>query len=686
MRLLAQIAALILAVHLGLMLYTNRALFLSSFDATYWKDKYEHSQWKLPLSQRTIGDDGLYLYEGYRLTQGEDPTLLNAEVPPLGKYIIGATVRLFNNGHVYGLLVYMATLVVFFLLSKQILPSASWALIATALLGLDPLLTSQTTLTMLDNLQLLFLLVFFLFLVRKSHPALLGLSVGLFAETKFGILAPLLMGIGVLSLLQRPKRNASIGIFVGAAAVSYLLPYTQYFLLGHTPIDWLHVQKWIVSFYMHSNLLPTYGSAAVALLTGWAQNIFSRGWEAILEWSPVWPAVSMLAAATFWRNRKTLGPLGLFFLATMLFYLIIPFWTRYLLLILPFCYLGAARGITKLSARSASLIMIVLLLLNGAASLRIHLPTPENTVRQFTYEWEHGFFQDMYESLTHSARQNTTRENFRNIGLTAYHEAEIEHVQIVLNPSGWSRTQTKQEIPLTVAYKTRNLGSFEEARTLTVLKEDGRWRIAWNWNVLIDGFTPSHKFITTLDPAIRGSIVGGDKKPVSYDFPSALINIVPGEVDHAREEEMLGMIEQLFNKNITAVAFHQRYVGNALPNLPVSLAILGRPLTQEEQSRLLSFPGLSLAPAIGRYQGTSALTNVGFVANTTFGECCSSLYSTTTYDGYEGIEKNFNAQLKGYHGGTLTLVDTDGSAVRTLITQEKQNGQDVDLLSTFKTP
>ena len=88
---------LILIAYLGLVTYTNRALLFSTFDEAYWKNKYEQSQWKLPLSVRTIGDDGLYLYVGYRLVHGNDPTSSNAEMPPLGKYLIGISIVLFGN-------------------------------------------------------------------------------------------------------------------------------------------------------------------------------------------------------------------------------------------------------------------------------------------------------------------------------------------------------------------------------------------------------------------------------------------------------------------------------------------------------------------------------------------------------------------------------------------------------------
>src|SRR5688572_26338485 len=120
----------LLAVHLGLILYTNRALYTSRFDPVYWKDKYEQSQWKLPLSVRTLGDDGLYLYEGYRIVHGEDPTLLNAEVPPLGKYLIGASIVLFGNGHLYGFVILLLVLIAFYILATRLLNDITVALAA----------------------------------------------------------------------------------------------------------------------------------------------------------------------------------------------------------------------------------------------------------------------------------------------------------------------------------------------------------------------------------------------------------------------------------------------------------------------------------------------------------------------------------------------------------------------------
>lgn len=678
MRHIARLVPVVLLAFFAVILFSHRGLFFSKFDEPYWKDKFEHSQWKLPLSQRTLGDDGLYLYEGYRLIHGADPSLLNAEVPPLGKYLIGASVVLFNNGHIYGLLIYLVSLLLFFLLAVRLFPPTI-AIALAGLFALDPLLTRQAALTMLDGLQMVFLLLFFLLLRKRAHAILLGAALGLFAETKFGVLAPALAVIGAIYL----RNWHGIFFFFASAAAAYLLPYIQYFLLGHSLVDWLQTQKWIVWFYAHNNLTPTFGSSLVALLVGYTQNIYSRAWQPISEWSPVWSVVTI---ATIAAIRKIWRPAAVFVAAVFAFYLILPFWTRYLLLLLPFLYLGFGWFLEKVPKKIAPLLLAVLLSLNAVASLRVLFPTPETAVRQFVYEWEHGFFQDMYESITIDKRDKLTRDEFRRIGLTAYHEAEIESVQVSLGTTRWSHASSAQSIPFTATYRTRNLGEFTHAGSLPVIREEGRWRVDWDWELLFEDFAPGRAFVTTIVPGRRGSIVGGDKQAVSYDFPSLRIQIVPGEVDPAREEAMLSFIEDLFAKNVTAVAFHQRYVGNSLPDLPIAVAILGTPPTAEERSKLLSFPGVQLVPAPGRFQGKSNLTNVGFVANTAYGECCSSLYSTTNYDGFEGLEKEFNPTLKGTNGGTLTLTDPDGSVVRTIIQREKQDGRDVDLLSTFKTP
>ena len=92
---------LVFIYHFSQIIYTQRAVFSEKYDQSYWKDRFEHSQWVLPLSKRIIGDDGLFAYIGYDLINGGSITGFDSEVPPLGKYLIGLSIKIFGNPYYY---------------------------------------------------------------------------------------------------------------------------------------------------------------------------------------------------------------------------------------------------------------------------------------------------------------------------------------------------------------------------------------------------------------------------------------------------------------------------------------------------------------------------------------------------------------------------------------------------------
>lgn len=683
--------------YLGLVLYTNRALFFSRFDAVYWKDKYEHSQWKLPLSVRTLGDDGLYLYEGYRLIHGEDPTVLNAEVPPLGKYLIGLMLISFGNGYWYGFIATVAAVSAFYFLARLFINRPILALAATATFLFDPLLTHQFTLTMLDSLQLLFSLLTFLVLAKtisKSSRAkplwitLLGVMFGLFAATKAPIFSPFLGLVILGSLWWQYRQLKPLIIFLAAAFVTYLAPYLPYFSLGHSFRDWLGVQKWILQFYRHSYLQPNLGSTLTTLLFNRYQNLFSHAWENSSQWSLSWPITTVLTVIWSWqilrsktkdRRRNVWIPLMGFLTLMILFLSIIPFWSRYLLPIVPLLYIGAFAFLAQNYKKLVWILPAALLGINFLASTTIFFPTPETTVKQFTHDWQYGFFQDMYENLTTGARQAMDRQAFHRFGLTAYAHAAIEASAVDVLSAGWSPWRSPQEIKLRVTYFTRDLGPFSEEKTLSLVKEDGRWRIPWQWSDLISGLSPLAKLETTVFSSRRGTILASDKKHLAEDVPSFLVWITPMAVDKTQEEAMLKFLEGVFEGRVAAISLHQRSVGNTLADMTIPLGVIPYRADEKLRQKILTFPGLSLTPKSARISRLSTIVDVGTVGNTNYFECCSLLYSTTTYDGLRGVEKENNALLKGYNGGSLVIKDAQGKIVRTIIKLGKKDGTDVQL-------
>lgn len=688
MRWVSRALLLFLFAYLALVVYTSRALFFSTFDVAYWKDKFEHSQWSLPLSVRTIGDDGLYLYEGYRLVHGGDPTLFNAEVPPLGKYFIGTSITVFGNGYIYGFITTALLAIFFFLTCELLLHKRIISIAATAILITDPLITGQFPLTMLDSLQAFFLMVFLFLLLTTTrkrpwwHPAITGLVLGFFSETKFPILTPFIALIGLAHLWTTYRKLRPLIWYSACIFLGYLIPYIPYFVLGHTPLDWIRAQKWIVSFYIHGKLMPTRGSAIVNLLIGQYQNIFTRTWSAASHWSPSWSVATLGGIAGLFTMLKKSKrdyrwiTVGSVFGVLLIFYQIIPFWTRYLVTMLPLLYLCAAALFSRLPQRTALLIMSTMVMVNILSSIPILFPTPEATAHQVIYNWENMFFQDMYEDITLDRRARVSRADYRQFALRTLTDAQIESIRITMPSVSWQRFIPKQSVAVHVTYFTRNLGSFSEDHDVTFIKENGRWRVPWEWDYLVHNLTVKRRLQTEVELARRGTLVASDKKPIAEDVPNNMIWVTPNEIDRTKEDAMLKFIEGLFEGKIAAVYFHQRIHGNSLPAIPVPLGVPPLPLNPKQRTTLASFPGVTLTPSYGRINHGSGVVDVGTVANTQFFECCTLLYTTMNYDGITGAEKLKNAELKGTNGGSLVMIDANGIVVRTILEVEKKDGQD----------
>lgn len=680
---------LLLFLYVSFIIYCNRGIYFQRFDQKYWKDKYEHSQWKLPFSPRILGDDGLYLYEGYRLIGGGDPTQTNAEIPPLGKYAIGITTIMLGNGSWFGFIVLVLVAASVFTFTKKLTGQTHVASLVTLMVVTDPLMTSQFTLTMLDGIQVLFAILVFIIIHANGRAPLLGAAVGLYAAAKTPLYAPIL---GILALFYLVKRSTSplfsILMYIGVGVTVYISQYAYYLWTGHTLMDVLAVQKWIIAFYRHSGLSANTGSALTTLFFGKYWNLFTKSWTGAGQFSPVWPPlmilVSLSAVRLYVFRDKTISaltPMLIYGLSLLLLFTFIPFWTRYLVQVLPIFYVIA--GVFLWRARATWFVPLSLLLCAGnlTASALILFPTPEATVRQITYEWSHGYFQDIYERLSLNDKRRMSREEFLKKGLFLNDAGQIEYAYTTLEPQRWSRTVKTQTAIVKILYHTRNLGSFLQTSAVPVIKENGQWKIIWKWENYISGLSDFSTLSTTVNQGKRGSIMKGEtilaEDAVSYDvrITASLVNQT-----QEREQKLLETLSRLY-PHIPAKALHQRYVGSGLADREISLGTPTTAISDLRWEEIRGVPGVRLVPTISRvyHREPQDAGLVGEVYNSAFVECCSRLYATTTYDGGSGIEKEYNSTLKGYNGGTLTIVDNDGVTIRTILDVPRRDGQNVTL-------
>lgn len=682
----------ILLFHFFQIIYSQRALFTQNYDATYWKDRFEHSQWALPLSKRIIGDDGLYAYIGYNLANGGSISGFDSEVPPFGKYFIGLSIKVFNNPLYYSIFFGLGSLILFYLIGVKVLRSKVNSLLAVSILFLDPLFFSQFWQSTLDICQLFFLLVHVLFLTYLINTKtdinnkfifyafMSGLFLGFFAQVKYPMLLPLILIIESFYLILKRTKKEYFLYLIGIG-LAILTVNIKFFLDGNSLIDFLKFQKHILSFYLKSQLVIHEGAIWQVLFFGNFPSISTGELIRINEWWIMWSVVGiigLLASIVFIFKKKILfvwKGLGLFILGSFFILTIIPSYPRYLVIILPFLYLIAVKFVQPLLNKKLLILYIILLTYGIINSFFFLLPKPEDSLDGFYYNLSHLYFHDIYqENIINSNSLGLTRDQFRYIANKAFDNAGIKEIVIKELSKNIPAFATGGSVMIGMTYETQDLGSFYEEKVIKTVQKDGKWKIRWDWDLVFNGFSPDFTVQTETTLGKRGSIIGTSGEILAKDYEGYLVSVNPEKIDLKRENEMLDFIGLI--GDVKPPHLQNAYLENSLPETYVSLISLFYPLDQKTKAELLSFPGVKLTPYPSRiFEEMDKLT----IANTFYKECCTRIYSSYNYHGIKGPEKEFDKVLWGYSGGKILMKNEKGAIIKEVFAKDKQDGKNVIL-------
>lgn len=365
---------LILLINIGSKIYSYRAEYSSKYDPAYWKQRYLKSQWvttpgcgdldphinpktcvwddtwyanhaKLNIYKKfeSLGDDGLYAYAGWEYIQGKDPSLLNAEMPPFGKYLIGLSILIFNNQNIFALFSIILVLISYFLLNLQVFKNKLIAILPIVLFSFEPLFLTQMRAPFLDLLYLSLLFFTLYFFLRKNF-IIFAISLGLMMATKASSSTFVLVTVTCLSYFFIRKEFKLIKkflLFQPIVFLTFTLTYFRFFLLGHSFRNFLGVQKWILNFYStgaKGNLISVWDMIILGKWPTWWNETVK-----VDEWQIFWPITLLLSIIFILINIKVKKfDENLIFVLWLIIYIIflsvIPVFPRYLLLALPFMY------------------------------------------------------------------------------------------------------------------------------------------------------------------------------------------------------------------------------------------------------------------------------------------------------------------------------------------------------------
>ena len=298
----------------GFFTWYYRQEIFTVFDGNAIGQAYSQSQYVLgDQALQKIGDGSLYQYAAQAYFRGEDPTTINFEHPPLGKYVFGLSLWIFNRPLVVNIFLYAGCLTLFTFLLKRLKFSTNFILLTIIFIALGSGLAGHLR-TALFDLQILFWsLSFFiaLFIPQENWQkyGLIGLILGMLMATKY-FFPIIFLFLGLLSIWAWWQHSWLKIIFsMGIAGLIYLLSYTSFFLHQHSLIDFAKFEWFRFRWWTGNRTIPRFIILQTLFLgkyqAWWESN---RSFLPSGDWNFSWPIIFvgyLTALFSFIRQQLT---------------------------------------------------------------------------------------------------------------------------------------------------------------------------------------------------------------------------------------------------------------------------------------------------------------------------------------------------------------------------------------------
>ncbi len=341
--------------YLSAFIISRKSYFLKKFDPEYFGQLYTNSQYVIgDRSIGGIGDDGLYAFAGYYyFFQKGDVSSVNFEHPPLGKYLIGLSIYLFQNENVINLVYYFLLMITTYFLALKLTKNKIISILSVFILSINPLLLDHLIRSQLDlPFTLFFILAFYTFLCSLDNHKLIFISSffwGLaFATRFFPALIPIELFFLYFTVRYERKMFKSYLISLLIIPLIYVVTHISFFIYHPSLKEFIRHKIWMLSWYRGSPVL--FGNFWRNIFTG--EYIDPAGKLVANEhWNLRLPVIITLSLIPFLqkKGRKQL-PIRIAYYLHLLFLLYVTFFTsgvqKYIMPVYPITSILAVRGLS----------------------------------------------------------------------------------------------------------------------------------------------------------------------------------------------------------------------------------------------------------------------------------------------------------------------------------------------------
>ena len=325
------------------------------------------------------------------------------------------------------------------------------------------------------------------------------------------------------------------------------------------------------------------------------------------------------------------------------------------------------------------LIIIILILIissiGGYYFYKKNNNKPEDILNEYISKINNEKYDEMYQLLDEESKQKISEEDFISRNKKIYQGIDMSNMKIEIKNiqnSGGKRT---------ITYTTKMDASGGELtfdNKVTLSNENG-YKINWNSNIIFPELEDTDKVKVSTTKPVRGRILDRNEKELAGEGTALSIGIVPGKLSENKEEdinkiaEILGTTADAINKKLQA--------GWVTDESFVPIKTISSNET-EIKDKLLQIKGVKISSAkVRAYSlGEAAAQLTGYVQTITKEELEKNEgYTSTSLIGKTGLEQKYEDRLKGKNGVEIYIEDKDGKRKKTLIKQDKVDGEDIKL-------
>ena len=323
------------------------------------------------------------------------------------------------------------------------------------------------------------------------------------------------------------------------------------------------------------------------------------------------------------------------------------------------------------------LIIIILIIssIGGYYFYKKNNNKPEDILNEYISKINNEKYDEMYQLLDEESKQKISEEDFISRNKKIYQGIDMSNMKIEI------KNIQKSGSKRTITYTTKMDASGGELtfdNKVTLSNENG-YKINWNSNIIFPELEDTDKVKVSTTKPVRGRILDRNEKELAGEGTASSIGIVPGKLSENKEEdinkiaEILGTTADAINKKLQA--------GWVTDESFVPIKTISSNET-EIKDNLLQIKGVKISSAkVRAYSlGEAAAQLTGYVQTITKEELEKNEgYTSTSLIGKTGLEQKYEDRLKGKNGVEIYIEDKDGKRKKTLIKQDKVDGEDIKL-------